>query len=133
VAFYVAGADRNGQIQNLRQHGVSVTATVTGCNGLLGGSGSNAAGFVCKGAFSMRGHRYVETLPGDVFIKPGTAVHAVSVPNDPALVASTSTVASEHVSAKVYILPTIFVVLCLLLGTVTALWLRRSPVQNESA
>ena len=83
VVLFVAGAQKNAQITSLRSHGVPVTVTVTGCTGLLGGSGSNAAGYACRGTFSVAGHRYDEAIPGDTLYPPGTPLAAVTVPGDP--------------------------------------------------
>ena len=49
VVLIVAGVHSNNQTNRLRNDGVPVTVTVTGCLGLLGGSGSNAAGDACQG------------------------------------------------------------------------------------
>ena len=86
VVFTVAGVHSNNQTDALHDHGVPVTFTVTGCLGLLGGSGSNAAGYSCHGTYALDGHRYTEALPGTAFHRPGAAVAAVAVPGDPALV-----------------------------------------------
>ena len=46
IVFTVVGVHTNQQDDRLHNDGVPVTFTVTGCMGLLGGSGSNAAGYV---------------------------------------------------------------------------------------
>jgi hypothetical protein len=125
VIFFLGGAHRNSQIASLRQHGVPITARVTSCLGLLGGSGSNAAGYVCKGAFTLDGHHYDETLPGSSFEQPGTPLHEVSLPSDPGLLETPAQVTADHTSNKVYILPTVLLVAFLALGSVVAVQLRR--------
>jgi len=57
ATFFVVGASKNAQITDLREHGVPVEVTVTRCLGLLGGSGSNDAGYACRGSFTIGGHR----------------------------------------------------------------------------
>ena len=69
VVFTVAGVHKNSQINRLRHDGVPVTVTVTNCLGLMGGSGSNAAGYSCTGTFTIDGTRYTESLPGTGFRK----------------------------------------------------------------
>src|SRR5580704_9665846 len=86
VIFTVAGFHKNSQINGLRNDGVPVTVTITHCFGLMGGSGSNAAGYSCTGSFSVHGNRYTESLPGTEFHHIGSTVSATVVPNDPALV-----------------------------------------------
>jgi hypothetical protein len=125
VVFFVGGAHKNSQIDSLRHHGVTVDATITGCEGLLGGSGSNSAGYICKGTFTLGGHRYHETLPGSSFERPGTIVHEVSLPSDPGLLETPSQVASQHVSDNVYILPTILAAAFVVLLAAAGLHLRR--------
>jgi len=129
VVFTVVGLDKNHQIDQLRNHGVPVDVTVTSCQGLLGGSGSNAAGYACRGTYTLGGHRYNEQLPGTALHAPGTVIRAVAVPGDPALVSPVSVVDSEHASATVFILPAVlFVLLVAVLAVV--LLRRRKPVDD---
>lgn len=67
----------------LRHHGVVVTATVTGCSALLGGSGSNAAGYRCTGVFRLDGRRWTEVLPGNALRVPGSRERVVALPGAP--------------------------------------------------
>jgi hypothetical protein len=124
VVLTVAGLHQNQQIDRLRQHGVPVTVTVTGCLGLLGGSGSNAAGYSCRGTYSLSGHRYTESLPGNAFHRPGDTVRAVAVPGDPALVSPLSVLDREHSSGGVYVLPAVLTAVLLALVALV-LWRRR--------
>lgn len=123
IALAIAGAHRNAQINQLRHDGVVVTVNVTRCQGLLGGSGSNAAGYTCKGAFTMHGQRYLVTVPGLSLHVQGSRVRLVTVPGDPTLVGTPSTVAIEHASWGVFIAPAILLVMAALLAT--ALLVRR--------
>jgi hypothetical protein len=108
VVFTVIGVHTNQQDDRLHNDGVPVTFTVTACMGLLGGSGSNAAGYACHGSYTLGGHRYAdEQLPGDSFHRPGSTVAAIAVPGDPALVSPASIVATEHSSADVFVVPAI--------------------------
>ncbi len=107
IVFAIAGVDKNQQIDELRGQGVPVSFTVTKCQGLLGGSGSNGAGYACRGTYQLDGHTHDEPLPGTAFFAPGATVHAIAVPGDPGLVSPVRIVESEHASWKVYILPVI--------------------------
>lgn len=118
VGFTVAGVHKNQQTDELHAQGVPVTVTVTGCLGLLGGSGSNAAGYSCHGTYTLHGHHYSEPLPGSAFHGPGSTIASVAVPGDPALVSPASIVDAQHSSASVFILPAVFGgVLVLLIAT----------------
>ena len=125
VVFTVAGVHKNSQINELHHDGVPVTVTVTNCLGLMGGSGSNAAGYSCTGTFTVHDHRYTESLPGTGFHKVGSTLPATVVPNDPALVSPDSIVRTEHTSASVFVLPLILLIVLLLLVALIVLLRRR--------
>jgi hypothetical protein len=123
VIFLAAGVHRNDQIDQLRHEGVPVDITVTGCLGLIGGSGSNIAGYACHGTFTLDGHLHSEAIPGNTFYRPGSKVRAVAVPSDPGLLSPTAALATEHSSWRVFILPGILLVVLAL--SVAGLLLRR--------
>ncbi len=122
VVLLLAGYRKNAQITELRTHGVPVELTVTHCLGLMGGSGSNVAGYACSGTYSYGGRTYAEDVPDDVLHLPGTKVHGVIVASDPALFSTPETVANEHASTSVYIAP---IVLLLVAAGVSAWWIVR--------
>jgi hypothetical protein len=137
IIFTIVGVHTNQQDDRLHHDGVPVTFTVTGCLGLLGGSGSNAAGYSCHGTYTLDGHSYQEPLPGNDFHRPGSTVPAIAVPGDPALVSPASIVATEHSSAGVYVLPAILAVVLLLLVALLLVLRRRrhaaGPEQPQPA
>lgn len=110
VFLSVAGVDKNAEITGLRQQGTPVEVTVTRCFGLLGGSGSNGAGNRCIGTFVLDGTLYHGTIPGNALWAPGTTIRLVTIKSDPGLLASDHQLASEHASWRVFILPTVLVV-----------------------
>jgi len=136
VILAVAGADKNAQINALRTDGVRINVTVSACVALLGGSGSNAAGYACRGTYTFRGHRYEEAIPGDVNLVPHSVVPAVIVPGDPALLSTVTAVRNGRASWHVFVVPA---VLALLVAVAIAFvvvtrrrglpW-RRFPVQD---
>lgn len=132
VVFAVVGADKNRQINELRGRGVPVTFTVTQCQGLLGGSGSNDAGYACRGTYRLDGRTYGESLPGTTALfSPGATVRAVAVPGDPSLVSPVGTVASERASWRVFILPAVLLAALVLLGGAVLLrWRRHSGTRD---
>lgn len=130
LVLFLAGIQKNAQINRLRKHGVAIDVTVSGCLGLMGGSGSNLVGYECKGTFTVDGHRYSEAIPGNELHPPGTTLRCVTVPGDPALLSTVRAVASEHASWRVFILPTVLlVILSLLVG---AFVLRRRHISRAS-
>jgi hypothetical protein len=126
VVFTVAGIHQNNQINTLRHDGVPVTVTVTNCLGLMGGSGSNAAGYSCTASFTVRGAHYSETLPGTDFHDRGATVAATVVPNDPALVSPDAILRTQHASFGVFWLPLILLaILVLFVALIVAVRRRR--------
>jgi hypothetical protein len=125
VVFTIVGVHTNQQDDRLRDDGVPVTFTVTGCLGLLGGSGSNAAGYSCRGTYSLQGQSYHEQLPGSSFHRPGSTVAAIAVPGDPALVSPASIVAREHSSAGAFVLPAILAAVLVVLVALLLMLRRR--------
>ena len=105
IVLFVVGVHKNTQISELRNHGVPVQVTVTKCLGLLGGSGTNAAGYACTGTFVVDRHRYSEIVPGTTLYPPGTRIKAITAPGDPGLFSTATEVASEHASFGVFIVP----------------------------
>jgi hypothetical protein len=133
ILFTVAGVHKNNQISELHHDGVSVTVTVTNCLGLMGGSGSNAAGYSCTGSFTIHGTRYTESLPGTAFHNIGSTVPATVVPSDPALVSPDTILKSEHTSLNVFILPLVmFVVLAGLVAMIVLVRRRRRQVAQRA-
>jgi hypothetical protein len=132
IVFTLVGIHTNQQNDRLHNDGVPVTFTVAGCLGLLGGSGSNAAGYSCHGTYTLNGKTYSEQLPGDSFHRPGSTVPAIAVSGDPALVSPASIVATEHSSASVFVLPIIlFVVLLLLVALLLVLRRRQGTAAGQ--
>ncbi len=129
VVFAVAGLHSNDQIDRLHSQGERVTVTVTGCLGLLGGSGSNAAGDSCRGTYSLGGQSHDEALPGSTFYRPGTRIPALAVPGDPALVSPVAVVDTQRSSASVFILPA---VLAAVLVALVALIVARYRVRRSA-
>ncbi len=128
IVFTIIGAQKNSQIDRLRHDGVPVTVRVTVCRGLLGGSGSNGAGYACTGSFTFEGVRHTESIPGSAFYDPGSTLHAVVVPGDPALMTPVGVLAGEHASWTVFILPVVLLlVLVLLVGAVLLRRRRNDP------
>src|SRR5271156_2036342 len=131
--FTIVGIHTNRQDARLHPHGEPVSFTVTGCLGLLGGSGSNAAGYACRGTYTIDGKHYAGVrLPGATFHRPGSTVAAIAVPGDPALVSPASIVATEHSSAGAFVLPVVLAATLLVLVALL-LWLRSRRHANGPA
>jgi hypothetical protein len=127
VVLFAAAVHKNDQITSLRRHGVPIEVTVSRCLGVLSGSGSNAAGYSCRGTFVLHGQRYSATIPGNTLLAPGTTVRMVTVGSDPGLIATIHQAESEHTSRGVFILPAVFLVVLAALVAAIAVRSRRDP------
>jgi len=123
VVLLVAGIQKNGQADSLQRNGVAVNVTVTDCLGLLGGSGSNAAGYACKGAYTFDGHHYEQDIPGGAELAVGSVIRGVIVPGDPRLLSTPALVAEQRSSWNVFIAPAVLLVV--LIGLVVLMATRR--------
>ncbi len=107
VVLLIAGVQKNRQADTLQRHGVGVDVTVTGCLGLLGGSGSNGAGYACTGTYTFDGHHYRQSIPGNVRRTPGSVIRGVIVADDPGLLSTPGLVAEDPSSWRVFIAPVV--------------------------
>jgi hypothetical protein len=134
VVLFAAGYQKNAQITNLKTHGVAVDATVADCIGLLGGSGSNDAGYNCTARYAFDGRNYAEGIPGNgQLLTAGSTVKGVVASDDPALFSTPATLAGEHTSARVYLAPSILAGLVLVLSAGWVVVRRRARPAGGSA
>ena len=103
AVLLVAGYRKNTQIEDLRAHGVPVRVTVRHCLGLMGGSGSNTAGYECTGTYAYHGTQFAEGIPGSSYYPDGATVAGVVPSDDPGLLSTPATVASSHTTATLYL------------------------------
>jgi hypothetical protein len=131
VVLYFAGFEKNAQITRLREHGVDVEVTVTSCMGLMGGSGSNLAGYDCKGTFRLNGRRYRDSIPGTAPHPPGSRLVAVTVAKDPSLLSTPAAIATQRASGRVYLLPSSLLIV--LVGVLTVVMFKWRSLRRGSA
>lgn len=124
IVLLVVGLHTNSQIDRLRHDGVPVSVTVTHCTGLIGGTGSQTAGYSCTGTYTVDGTRYLQAIPGTtVFHALGSTFEGVVVPGDPRLLSTPAQVEAQHASARVFTLPGVLVLVAVVWGS--ALLVRR--------
>jgi hypothetical protein len=131
IVLTLAGIHSNNQINRLHGQGQPVTVHVTSCFGLLGGSGSNAAGYSCRGTYTLDGNTFNEALPGSTLYRPGTKLPAVAVPGDPALVSPTAIISTQRASNGVFIVPIILGIILLMLVVIVVV--RTQPRQHKAS
>ncbi len=133
VVLLVAGAQKNAQVTALEHQGVPVRATVVTCQGLLGGSGSNAAGYACTARYTVGGHVHLEGIPGNALLAPGSVVRGIVAVDDPALFTTPGVLAGERPSATVFLAPAIMLACCALFGGVLVARARRRRARRRRA
>jgi hypothetical protein len=133
VLLAVAGARKNAQITELHRQGIPVEMTVTSCMGLLGGSGTNPAGYSCHGTFTLDGRTYDDAVPGYSLLGPGTQLAGVTVLSDPKLFTTPAVLRGEHPSWRVYIAPAVLAgALASVVAVLVGLGRRRQPARRSS-
>jgi hypothetical protein len=131
VVSFISAYNDNARIDRLKNHGIAVTVTVTSCVGNIGGSGSNAAGYTCRGSYRVDGVRYVEVIgskstPSDT----GTQVRGVVDPSRRSTVELTSAVRASSSSLSAYFVPGLLAVL-LVIATFALRRRRRSSTSRS--
>jgi len=132
VALFWAGARHNSRIDRLRDDGLPVTASAAQCRGLMGGSGSNPAGYECTGSYVLDGRRFEVTLPDGALHARGSAVALITVPGDPGLLATPAAVRAARTSIGVYVLPAVLLVVLAALSAGAGAALRSGAYTGRS-
>jgi hypothetical protein len=130
VDLTISAANYNSRQTKLRQQGVPVELTVTGCLGNGSGSGQTVQGYICRGTYTVGGHRYNEVIGGTTVVHPvGQRLQGVAVPSHPSLVSTADGVAAKRSSWTPYITPAILGVVAVALALAFFLWptWRRPP------
>lgn len=117
VVSFISAQNDNARIVRLKDHGIPVVVTVTSCVGNIGGSGSNAAGYTCRGSYRVHGVRYEEVIASKSTLSaPGTKLDGVADPSRPSTVELASAVAKSSSSDSAYVVPSLLALLCVTLG-----------------
>jgi hypothetical protein len=116
VVFTLIAVHHNSRATSLKQKGVAVEVTVTGCVALASGTGITQAGFTCKGSYALAGKSYTETIGGSAIqLAVGQKVPAVAVRDEPTVVYTASSAQAMNSSWTVYVTPAVLLVV--LIGT----------------
>jgi len=122
VVGVIAATQDNARIDRMKARGVPVSITVADCIGNLGGSGSNGAGYTCRGDYAVAGTTYHEVIGGtSAFTDPGTALAGVADPAQPSTVIVAHAVATSETSSTAYV---ILGLLSLVWLALVGLWIR---------
>jgi hypothetical protein len=124
VVLGVAAAGDSARTSRLRDHGVPVVASVTGCVALASGTGITASGFRCTATFTIGGTAHSAVLRGsNALYAVGMAVPAVVLPGQPASLTRAGSLRSDQ-TWRPFVTPA--VILVVLVALVSWVLARRS-------
>jgi hypothetical protein len=127
VVTAVSASNQNSRAAKLRNRGVPVEVTVTGCVGISSGIAQAIQYYQCRGEYTVNGQRYNEVIGGVRSALPnGQTLHGVTAAGDPALV---STVGAAKRGS--YAVPIVLGALALVLIIVVLLWSRRKNLPTS--
>jgi hypothetical protein len=122
----VSATSQSSRLSKLRDHGVPVALTVTGCLAISSGIGMSVEYWDCRGSYTLGGHRYNEVIGGSrAHLGDGQVVEAIAVPGDPALVSLSTSVSQPRSSFTPYVTPIILAALSVTGALGLMVWSRR--------
>jgi len=132
VIALISASNDGARSQRLKEQGIHVPVTVNNCLGLLGGTGSTPAGFVCHGTYVVDGKTYHEVIGAKgTFSRPGVIVAGVADPTQPSTVVTAQSASSPQSSVTAYVIVSLLALV--LVGTL--LWMvilvRRRRAERE--
>ena len=118
-------ASANARTQRLRQHGVPVQMTVTGCLAISSGVGMGIEYWRCRGSYTLGSRTYTEVIGGERrLLETGEKVAAVADPANPSSVSVPGALGRKHSYALTELLAGITVA-WIAAGTAVAFLARR--------
>jgi hypothetical protein len=116
VVFTGIAVHHNSRATSLKQKGVPVQVTVTGCVGLASGTGITGTGFTCRGSYTLADRQYTEQIGGTAnLFTVGQKISGVAVRDEPSVLYTASSAQTMHSTWTVYVTPAALLVV--LLGT----------------
>jgi hypothetical protein len=134
AALAISARHESTRATRLQQHGVPVTATVSGCSGISSGIAMAIEYWECRGTYSLGGHQYNAVIRGSrAHLSPGQTVAAVAVPGEPALLSTAAAAARKHSPWSTYVISIILGVAAVSLAVLlVGWWSRRQSRQRTS-
>ncbi len=121
-----SATSQNSRLNRLRNQGVPVQMTVTGCVAISSGIGMSVKYWECRGSYTLGGHSYNEVIGGSrAHLGDGQVVEAIAVPGHPALVSTSANLPQGRSSWTTYVPPIILAVLGVAGALGLMLWSRR--------
>jgi hypothetical protein len=136
IGLGIVGAHHQSRSQRLRAHGVPVTITVTGCLGLVSGTGITPSNYICHGSFTLDGHHYDEVIHGSpTVLRTGQRLAGVDDAGSPSDLTLAGKAGSAQSTWQIYA-NTIYSGIALLLLAALTIWVSRrtdrDPLTTEN-
>jgi hypothetical protein len=121
----------HSRVDRMKADGVPVSVTIANCVGNMGGSGSNVAGYVCRGTYAIEGVKYNEIISSmTTFASPGARVSAIADPSQHGYVALASAIRHASSSSAAFVVLIILTVVLILLAALL-FRLTRRPTSDD--
>jgi hypothetical protein len=128
VVSLISAFNDHARVDRMKAHGIPVAVIVTACDGNLGGSGSNGAGYTCRGAYRIDGTTFHEVIGSmATFAASGTTVRAVADPSNHGTIALSSAVKTSKASPWAFVPPGAIAVVLIILTFLFVRVVRRRP------
>jgi hypothetical protein len=122
----------HSRLDRMKSHGIPISVTISNCVGNMGGSGSNVAGYVCRGTYALDGVKYNEIISSmTTFASPGSRVHAIADPSQHGYVALASAITNASSSSAAFVVLIILFAVLLLLATLLFRIARRPRPEDD--
>jgi hypothetical protein len=127
AVLFSSAAHESSLRSTLQRRGVPVSATVTSCVGIVGGTGVTATSFQCRAAVVVGGHRYVDSLRGtSAQYDRGQAVPAVVDPRHLSVLFTATSVAGSQSTGHSYVSAIVWLAVTIAFAVALALWWRKT-------
>lgn len=126
IVLTISAVGDNSRQTRLKEHGVPVEVTVTGCVGIGSGIGQATAGYTCRGFYSLDGNQYTAVIRGANDALPvGDVLQGVTVRGDPGLLSTASAAGEQHSSWTPFVTPIVLGAITIVLAVGLFVWTSR--------
>jgi N-acetyltransferase len=126
IVLTISAINDNSRANRLRNHGVPVSVTVTGCVAVASGTGETVYGYDCTGTFTVDGHTHSAAIRGNNGSHAtGAVIEGVTDPSDPSILSTAAAVSKSHSSWAPFISPAVALVLLIAAVALTIWRIRR--------
>lgn len=117
VVSFLSALNDHARLHRLQSAGIDVSVKVLNCTGNIGGSGSNGAGYTCRGSYQVNHVAFNELIGDKTTLSPtGTTLAGVVDPAKHSTVVLASAIKNAHASLANFITPLVLALLVVVLA-----------------